>query len=237
MIDAHEHTLQVCRACAETTRDLAWEVKRGHAADGRVAGRDARRSRACARRHRQGRSRDCGDEGGALVSGVPSADRLGELVNFSVDAIVLVNADGVIKWANPATEDVLGYRADDIVGVHVRDLVEPVDRDAWQTLVAGLFDDPSSAGPRHVPLPPQGRIGTLDRRRGAQPPAGTAGRRHRRLLPRRHVSQGDGTAAEGDRGPLRPPRVVRGRRDLRSGRGRILSLRQPADPEAFRVRA
>lgn len=30
LIDAHEQTLQVCRACAETTRDLAWEVKRGH---------------------------------------------------------------------------------------------------------------------------------------------------------------------------------------------------------------
>ena len=29
LIDAHEHTLQVCRACAETTRDLAWEGKRG----------------------------------------------------------------------------------------------------------------------------------------------------------------------------------------------------------------
>ena len=29
LIDAHEHTLQVCRACAATTRDLAWEVKRG----------------------------------------------------------------------------------------------------------------------------------------------------------------------------------------------------------------
>ena len=29
LIDAHEHTLQVCRACAETTRDLAWEVQRG----------------------------------------------------------------------------------------------------------------------------------------------------------------------------------------------------------------
>lgn len=29
LLDAHEHTLQVCRACAETTRDLAWEVKRG----------------------------------------------------------------------------------------------------------------------------------------------------------------------------------------------------------------
>ena len=29
LIDAHEHTLRICRACAETTRDLAWEVKRG----------------------------------------------------------------------------------------------------------------------------------------------------------------------------------------------------------------
>lgn len=33
LIDAHEHTLQMCRACAETTRDLAWEVKRGHVPD------------------------------------------------------------------------------------------------------------------------------------------------------------------------------------------------------------
>ena len=30
LIEAHEHTLKVCRACAETTRDLAWEVRRGH---------------------------------------------------------------------------------------------------------------------------------------------------------------------------------------------------------------
>lgn len=29
LIDAHERTLLICRACAETTRDLAWEVKRG----------------------------------------------------------------------------------------------------------------------------------------------------------------------------------------------------------------
>ena len=35
-------------------------------------------------------------------------------------------------------------RADDIVGVRVRDLVEPVDRDAWQALVGRLFDDPST---------------------------------------------------------------------------------------------
>lgn len=29
IIEAHEQTLAVCRACAETTRDLAWEVRRG----------------------------------------------------------------------------------------------------------------------------------------------------------------------------------------------------------------
>ena len=29
ILEAHERTLAVCRACAETARDLAWEVKRG----------------------------------------------------------------------------------------------------------------------------------------------------------------------------------------------------------------
>ena len=36
LIEAHEHTLHVCRACAETTRDLAWEVKRGSIPDATV---------------------------------------------------------------------------------------------------------------------------------------------------------------------------------------------------------
>ena len=33
ILEAHERTLAVCRACAETTRDLACEIKRGHAPD------------------------------------------------------------------------------------------------------------------------------------------------------------------------------------------------------------
>ncbi|MEP6783107.1 MAG: PAS domain S-box protein [Acidobacteriota bacterium] len=73
-----------------------------------------------------------------------SRDRLAELVEFSVDAIVLVNADGVIQWANASTADVLGYDAADLVGLHVRDLVEPVDRDAWQALVSALLEHPST---------------------------------------------------------------------------------------------
>ena len=78
------------------------------------------------------------------MSVVPSSGRLAELINFSVDAVLLMNVDGVIEWANPATLEVLGYRADDLIGVRARDLVEPVDREAWQALVAGLLDDPAT---------------------------------------------------------------------------------------------
>jgi hypothetical protein len=33
LIDAHERMLVICRACAETARDLAWEVRRGGTPD------------------------------------------------------------------------------------------------------------------------------------------------------------------------------------------------------------
>ena len=33
LIDAHERTLAICRACAETARDLAWELRRGATPD------------------------------------------------------------------------------------------------------------------------------------------------------------------------------------------------------------
>ena len=33
LLEAHERTLAICRATAQTTHDLAWEVKRGSAPD------------------------------------------------------------------------------------------------------------------------------------------------------------------------------------------------------------
>jgi hypothetical protein len=36
LIEAHERTVEICRACAETTRDLAWEVKRGSTPEAEV---------------------------------------------------------------------------------------------------------------------------------------------------------------------------------------------------------
>jgi two-component system cell cycle sensor histidine kinase/response regulator CckA len=80
------------------------------------------------------------------VNDTPATDRLAELANFSVDAIVMVNAAGVIQWANPATAGVLGHPPEDLVGIHLRDLVEPADHEAWRELVAKLFDDPATPG-------------------------------------------------------------------------------------------
>ncbi|MEY4636907.1 MAG: hypothetical protein RJA55_2705, partial [Acidobacteriota bacterium] len=72
----------------------------------------------------------------------PSVEQLAALINFSVDAVVLVDIGGVIRWANPATTSVLGYDPGDLVGLRVRDIVEPQDLTAWQDLVGELFDHP-----------------------------------------------------------------------------------------------
>ena len=81
-----------------------------------------------------------------MVDGPPTADQLASLIEFSIDAVVLVDADGIIRWANAAIESVIGYTARDVIGLRARDLVEPVDRDAWHALVRGLFDKPSTSG-------------------------------------------------------------------------------------------
>jgi two-component system, cell cycle sensor histidine kinase and response regulator CckA len=81
-----------------------------------------------------------------VVNDQPEAGLLASLIEFSPDAIVLVDADGVIGWASPATASVLGHRAGDVVGLRVRDLLEPSDREAWQRLLDGLFDRPAAPG-------------------------------------------------------------------------------------------
>jgi two-component system, cell cycle sensor histidine kinase and response regulator CckA len=81
-----------------------------------------------------------------VVDGPPTADQLASLIEFSIDAVVLVDADGIIRWANAAIESVIGYTARDVIGLRARDLVEPVDRDAWHALVRELFDNPGTPG-------------------------------------------------------------------------------------------
>jgi two-component system cell cycle sensor histidine kinase/response regulator CckA len=81
-----------------------------------------------------------------LVNERPGAELLASLIEFSLDAVVLVDAGGVIRWANAAAASVFGYEVSDLAGTRARDLVEPADRDAWQALVDALFDHPEAPG-------------------------------------------------------------------------------------------
>jgi len=78
------------------------------------------------------------------VSEPPTADQRGSLIDFSVDAVVLADAGGIIRWANAATPDVFGHQAADLAGLRAGDLVEAGDRGPWQELWRALFDHPAA---------------------------------------------------------------------------------------------
>ena len=90
---------------------------------------------------------------------VPSADQLASLVDFGVDAVVLIDGEDVIRWANHASEQVLGHRAEHLAGLRLGDLIEPDDRTAWHELVRNLFDCPNT--PRRGRFRWRGHDGTL----------------------------------------------------------------------------
>jgi two-component system cell cycle sensor histidine kinase/response regulator CckA len=78
------------------------------------------------------------------VNDPPTADQRGSLIDFSVDAVVLADADGIIQWANAATPGVFGHDAADLAGLRLGDLIESRDRDQWQQLSRALFDHPDA---------------------------------------------------------------------------------------------
>jgi PAS domain S-box-containing protein len=78
------------------------------------------------------------------LSATASLAQLAALVDFSADAVILVDAGGVILWANPATGGVLGHESADLIGMGARDLVEPEDQATWSALMAALFQCPAT---------------------------------------------------------------------------------------------
>jgi PAS domain S-box-containing protein len=52
----------------------------------------------------------------------------GELLDLTVDAVCAVDAQGRFAYVNAAAEALLGYRADELVGVNMIELVHPEDR-------------------------------------------------------------------------------------------------------------
>ena len=60
-------------------------------------------------------------------------DRLAAMVEHSSDVVLLVDANGVIRYASPGLASTLGHRASDWTGRSVIDLVASDDRDASET--------------------------------------------------------------------------------------------------------
>ena len=56
-----------------------------------------------------------------------SEARFRSLVRGSSDVIMIVDAEGVIQYASPSTERVLGYAVDDLVETHLAVLAHPHD--------------------------------------------------------------------------------------------------------------
>ncbi|MGE0042945.1 MAG: PAS domain S-box protein [Vicinamibacterales bacterium] len=71
-----------------------------------------------------------------------SLDRLAALVEFSTDAVVVVDGQGIMRWLSPSIAVVLGYDPATLVGVRARDLIEHEDIAAWEAFVGDLLDRP-----------------------------------------------------------------------------------------------
>jgi len=63
-----------------------------------------------------------------------SEQRFQALVHHASDVFTVVGADAVIRYQSPAIEQVLGYRAEDLIGRTFLDLIEPDDQEAAKQL-------------------------------------------------------------------------------------------------------
>src|SRR5262245_37443227 len=56
-----------------------------------------------------------------------SGERYRTLVEQAVGGVLLTEADGTIRYAGPATEEILGYSTDELTGRNAFDLIHPED--------------------------------------------------------------------------------------------------------------
>ena len=60
------------------------------------------------------------------------------LIERAHDIVVLLDLDGSIRYQSPATERVLGYSPEELVGANVLDIVHPDDRERAAGILAGV---------------------------------------------------------------------------------------------------
>ncbi|MFC1848275.1 PAS domain S-box protein [Chloroflexota bacterium] len=66
------------------------------------------------------------------------------LTEHTMDAMVIINADGTIRYKSPSIEQVFGYKPEDDIGSSSFDFVHPDDLTEAANAFAQLIDDPAS---------------------------------------------------------------------------------------------
>ena len=77
-----------------------------------------------------------------------SGDRYRWLVENSVDVIAELDVNGIIRFASPAVERVLGYRPEEVLGTSCFSLVHPDDLPKTREAFAYLLQHPGISGPQ-----------------------------------------------------------------------------------------
>jgi len=70
--------------------------------------------------------------------------RWAALVRHSYDIIAVLDAEGILHFASLATEEMLGYAPESLVGTSAFDLVDPSDLDMAYSTLAGLLEHPET---------------------------------------------------------------------------------------------
>jgi len=74
-----------------------------------------------------------------------SEKRFRALIENSSDAIALLSPAGLVLYAGPSTERILGHANEDFVGSKVFELIHPEDRERTISLLNGLAQNPGHA--------------------------------------------------------------------------------------------
>ncbi|MHB8648477.1 MAG: PAS domain S-box protein, partial [Thermomicrobiales bacterium] len=74
-----------------------------------------------------------------------SEQRFRSLIEKSSDAIALIDAEGIVQYAGPSSEEVLGYAAEELVGRSAFDLIHPDDRERTARFLGALAGQPGAS--------------------------------------------------------------------------------------------
>jgi PAS domain S-box-containing protein len=74
-----------------------------------------------------------------------SEQRFRALIEHSTDALVLVDAQGMVLYTTPSTTRLLGYTPEELVGSNALDLIHPEDRPSTSAVLAALIEEPSKS--------------------------------------------------------------------------------------------